>query len=103
MTRYGLHGSLRATDGQGEALAELLLEAAHSVDGQDGCLLYLVSRAEDDPELVWVTEVWTDRAAHAASLQHPATTAMISRGRPLIAGMGDRSEFVPVGGLGLTL
>lgn len=103
MTRYGLHGSLRATEGNGEALTDLLLDAAAAVQQGDGCQLYLVSRDPADAELVWVTEVWTDRESHDASLQDPATIEMIVKARPIIAGFGDRSEFVPVGGTGIKL
>lgn len=99
--RYGLHGSLRAKTGQGDALADLLLEAAASLNSNTDCILYLVSRAPDDNEVVLVTEVWTSREAHDASLQDAAVKALIQRGMPLIADMPTSTEFVPAGGKGL--
>ena len=98
---YGLHGKMLAQDGQREALIGHLLEAARLLKDVVGCRLYVVSRATDDENGVWVTEVWDSAADHQASLQHPAVQTLIANARPIIAGMGDRIEFEPVGGLGL--
>jgi quinol monooxygenase YgiN len=48
-----------------------------------------------------VTEAWTNRAAHAASLEDPAARELIARARPIIASFADRAEFRPEGGKGL--
>jgi quinol monooxygenase YgiN len=98
-----LCGSIRATPGDGDRLEALLLEAAAVVAAADGCLLYLVNRAEDDPDAVWVVEVWTSEAAHTASLDLAGVQDVIARARPLIAGMGERLTLRPVGGTGLPL
>jgi quinol monooxygenase YgiN len=94
-----MHGCFTAQPGQGDALAAILLEAADALRANDDCLLYLVSR--EDAETIWVTEAWTDRAAHDASLDDPAAREQIARARPLIAGIGGRVEFEPLGGKGL--
>lgn len=101
MAGYTLCGNLRAAPGQGDALAGFLLEAADALEAAEGCLLYLVHRDDADPDAVWVIEVWTDAAAHEASLQLPAVQDVIARARPSIAGFGERFELRPVGGLGL--
>ena len=98
---FGMHGCINALPGQGDALAAILLEAAAAAQGDDSCLLYFVSRSLEDDDAIWVTEAWTDREAHAATLADEATRAMIARARPLIAGFSARSEFRPVGGKGL--
>ncbi len=98
---FGLHGKIRAHAGQRDALIDILLTAAHALRELDGCYLYIVSSAPDDPDGVWVTEVWRSQADHQASLAQEATQALITTGRPLIAGMSDRVEFVPLGGKGL--
>lgn len=48
-----------------------------------------------------VTEVWESRASHEASLELPVVQQAIARGRPLIAGFGERFVTAPVGGHGL--
>ena len=52
-------------------------------------------------DVLWVTEVWTDQAAHRASLQLPSVQAAIAKGRPLIAGFDSRTETKVLGGIGL--
>jgi quinol monooxygenase YgiN len=98
---YGMHTRIVAQPGHGDELAAILLEAASGLDANPDCLLYVVSRAADDPESIWVTEAWTDRAAHAASLDDPAARALIAQARPIIASFADRAELRPEGGKGL--
>jgi quinol monooxygenase YgiN len=98
---FGMHGRIVAQPGQGDQLAGMLLEAAKGLEENPECLLYVVSRSLDDPDSVWVTEAWTDRAGHDASLQDEAARALIGRARPLIAAFADRAEFRPEGGKGL--
>lgn len=97
---YGLHGRIDATEGHGDDLAGYLL-ADVEVLRDHGCLLYLVSRRDDAPDAVYVYEVWTDAAAHQASLQLATVQDAITKARPIIAGMSERVEFTPQGGLGL--
>jgi len=95
-----MHGYFKAQPGQGEALAAILLEAADALRADDSCLLYVVSRGED-ADTIWVSEAWTDREAHDASLRAPGVPETIARARPLIAGMNSRAEFTPLGGKGV--
>ena len=64
-----------------------------------GCRLYIVSTVPGDPDAVAVTEIWDDRAMHAASLALDSVRALIARARPLIAEMGSPIEFEPVAGM----
>ena len=98
---YGLHGKIRTQAGQREALLHYLLQASQTLGELDGCYLYVISRAVDDPEGIWVTEVWRSQADHQASLTHEGIRSVITAARPLIAEMTDRLEFDPVGGKGL--
>lgn len=95
---YGLIGRIQAHPGQRAALAEILLRGT---GGMPGCLSYVVAADPTDADSLWVTEVWVDEASHRASLGLPAVQEAISRGRPMIAGFGDRRETVPLGGHGL--
>jgi quinol monooxygenase YgiN len=98
---FGMHGSFKTQPGKGDELASILLEAADALRANEACLLYVVSRSAEDADTIWVTEAWTDREAHDASLDDPAARDQIARARPLIAGMDGRAEFVPLGGKGL--
>ena len=101
MARFGFVGSFTAQPGQGDALVEVLLQAAQALEANRDCELYVVSRSPDDADVVWVTEVWTSPEAHEASLAEEAVLELISRARPLIAGIGARLELSPMGGKGL--
>nr|WP_245954595.1 antibiotic biosynthesis monooxygenase [Paenibacillus flagellatus] len=94
-----MYGKLKAHPGQGEALAAILLEAAEQAETTEGCELYIVNVAEDDPDTIWVTELWRDAAAHEASLRDEETLAMIMRAKPLIAGV-EPVKLRPLGGKG---
>ncbi|HET6849558.1 MAG TPA: antibiotic biosynthesis monooxygenase [Gaiellales bacterium] len=97
---YGLHVRIEAVPGKGNELEALLREAAAALADDDGCLVYLVSRAPEPSETVFVTELWTSKQAHDASLQDERTRAAITRGRPLIASFAS-DELRPVGGKGV--
>lgn len=101
MTRFGLHGKLIAHPGQRDALAQILLDAAKTVSSLPGCEIYFVSVDEKDPNAIYVTEVWKAEADHKASLQMPEVRALIEKGRPMVAGFGDSTRLVPLGGHGL--
>lgn len=95
---YGLIGKITAVPGQRDALTAILLEGTV---GMPGCLSYIVATDPADENALWVTEVWTDKASHDASLSLPSVRQAIARGRPLIAGFGESFVTTPVGGQGL--
>jgi quinol monooxygenase YgiN len=102
MEKFGLIGKLIAAPGKRDELAAILMEAAEGARGYEGCELYAVHIDDQDPDGVWVTEVWRDEAAHRASLQLESTKAAIARGRPLIAGFGEHKKLRTLGGWGLS-
>ncbi|MEH6435417.1 putative quinol monooxygenase [Massilia sp. DD77] len=95
---YGLIGKMRAQPGQRDALVAILLEGTAAMPG---CLGYVVAKDLQDADALWITETWDSRESHKASLALPSVQAAIAKGRPLIAGFGERFETEPVGGQGL--
>ena len=95
---YGLIGKMRALPGKRDELIDLLLDTTGALPG---CLSYLIARDPADTTAIWVTEVWTDRESHKASLSMPEVQAAITRARPMIAGFEFQIETEPVGGFGL--
>ena len=96
---YGLIGRIKAVAGKRAELAAVLVQEDGSMPG---CLSYVVAEDPNDADALWVTEVWTDQAAHRASLTLPAVQAAIAKGRPLIAGFDNRVETKVLGGIGLS-
>jgi quinol monooxygenase YgiN len=92
---------MMAHPGQRDALLEELLQAANLVADLPGCEVWIVNTMPDDPDAIWVTEVWRSAADHAASLANDAVKAITARARPLIAEFGDRFTLEPVAGKGL--
>jgi quinol monooxygenase YgiN len=91
---YGMIGKITATAGRGRDLAALLMAGA---GGMPGCRAYLVALDAANPDVVWVTETWDSKAAHAASLKLPAVQAAIRKARPIMAGFETVAELNPLG------
>lgn len=97
---YGLFGKFTAQPGKRDDLLGHLLQAAQLLERNPGCIHYIVSTSEE-PDDVWVSEVWTDEAAHDASLEPEDVQALIQDARPLIAGMSEQTRLKVHGGKGL--
>lgn len=95
---HGIIGKIIAVEGSRDALATVLLEG---IGGMPGCLSYVVANDSEDPNALWVTEVWETEASHQASLSLPSVQEAIEKGRPLIAEFGERHVTTPLGGQGL--
>ncbi len=98
---YGLTGKMIAQPGQRDTLIGYLLQAAEGMRDLEGCYMYVVSSANDDPNGIWVTEVWRNKDDHDASLLLEGAKELIAKAQPLIAGFGERFEVTPIGGKGL--
>ena len=96
-----MYGKVLAQPGQRDALLEVLLEAAETLGDMPECELYIVNTAPEEPDAIWVTELWASEDAHARSLERDDVRGLIQRGRPLIAGMGEQVRLTPVGGKGM--
>ncbi|MEX2659807.1 MAG: antibiotic biosynthesis monooxygenase [Acidimicrobiales bacterium] len=101
MSDYGLCGKIVAVPGQGDALADHLLDAAAALEDVPGCRLYVVIRDPGDADAVWVMEVWESVEAHRGSLELEAVQELIACARSVIASMSERFELQPIGGKGL--
>lgn len=95
---YGLITRIRTIEGHRDALAAVLIEGTAAMPG---CISYVVAADATDECALWVTEIWDSAASHHASLTLPAVQAAIAKGRPWIAGFGERFETTPIGGVGI--
>lgn len=100
----GRYVKFTARAGRGDALADLMLDVAGSLQGTDGCELYAINRAADRSDVVWVTELWRDQEAVDASLaalQTDAGRARLGEVMALVQGPPERIDLQPLGGVGL--
>ncbi|MGX7145182.1 putative quinol monooxygenase [Facklamia languida] len=98
MNRYSVYGSITAHPGKGEELQGYLLEAARGMEALDSCYCYIVGIHEEEPDDVYVFEVWENQDAHQASLQLPVFQQLIEKAKPIIAGMNDYPNLTIIGG-----
>jgi len=98
---YALLNKLTAKPGQRQRVVEILLESGKLFDDNPGCLLYLVSESTEDPNVVWVMDLWTSREEHAEALKAPELRPYVENATPLLEGMPEQIEVRPVGGKGL--
>lgn len=99
MSKYAMFGKLTAHPGKREELAKMMLESNETLNDMEGCIYYILHSAEDDPDDLWITELWESQEAHAASLKNEKVTELIGRCRHLIAGASS-VKVRPLGGKG---
>ena len=97
---YGYLGTMRTQPGRRDEVAQALAEGAEAL-GDAGCRLYVVSVSPDDPDQIWVSEVWDSKEAHDQSLQRPEVRAAIAETMPKLTGEFTSHELHVVGGLGV--
>jgi quinol monooxygenase YgiN len=99
--RIGRYVRMVAQPGQGEALADTLLRVAEGLRDAPGCELYVINVSADEPDTVWVTEVWTDAAASDRALSSDLGEVGIGEVMALLAGPPELVDLRPLGGTGL--
>ena len=101
MNKFGLFGKFIVREGERNTMVDILLEAAESMKNLEECEIYLVNVSEDEPDSVYVYEVWSNENAHQASLTLEAIQTLIKRAKPIITGMERISTLQTKGGKGL--
>jgi quinol monooxygenase YgiN len=89
---YGLITQFLTTPENREALVAVLVAGSKNMPG---CLSYVVAKDAAKADTIWITEVWQDKQSHADSLKLPSVQAAMTKGRPLMTGIGTRVETVP--------
>jgi quinol monooxygenase YgiN len=101
MSKFSLFEKFTVQEGKRDTMVGILLEAAESLQSLEECEIYLVNISENEPDCVYVYEVWSDANAHQASLTLEATQTLISRAKPIITGMERISTLQTMGGKGI--
>lgn len=102
MEKYLLHGKLKATNGNGDKLASILLEASKILSTAKGCHFYIISKDKIQKDTVWITEIWESKADHDNSLKVEGVRELISTAMPILDGPPEKGqELDALGGLGL--
>ncbi len=95
-------GTLGTVPGKRDEVVALLTRRSSTL-AEIGCLLYEVGVSVDQPNTVFVMELWTSAEAHQASLLRPEVQRAIAEARPLLSGEVGGSRFdVTSGAVGST-
>ncbi|WP_309068964.1 putative quinol monooxygenase [Microbacterium sp.] len=78
-------GTLGTESGRRDELVAILTRRSDRL-AEVGCLLYEVGTSDDQPDTVFVMELWESADAHRASLALPEVQASIAAARPLLSG-----------------
>jgi quinol monooxygenase YgiN len=89
-------GTLGAVSGKRDELVRHLTRHTEILS-QIGCLAYEVGVNDDDPDTVFVVELWASEEAHQSSLASPEVQASITIARPLLSGEFGGFRFTVVG------
>ncbi|HET6868173.1 MAG TPA: antibiotic biosynthesis monooxygenase [Solirubrobacteraceae bacterium] len=105
MPGAGRYMKFTAQPGRGDELADLLLRAADSLRDTAGCELYVINRAKDEPDQIWVTELWLSQEAIDASLEQLRSGEAKAQLKQVMALLDpsnppERIELEPLGGVG---
>jgi quinol monooxygenase YgiN len=58
--RIGRYVRMVARPGEGADLADALLHIADNMRRAPGCEMYVVNMSVNEPDIVWITELWSD-------------------------------------------
>jgi len=101
MNKFSLFGKFIVQEGKRDTMVNILLEAAELMKNLDECEIYLVNISENEPNCVYVYEVWSNENAHQASLTLEVTQTLIKRAKPIITGIERISTLQTRGGKGI--
>ena len=93
---YANVGTLGSVPGKRDRLVEILTRRSADLE-QAGCLLYEVGFNDEQPDTVFVAELWTSAAAHQSSLELGSVQAAIQEARPLLSGEMGGFRFEVIG------
>lgn len=89
-------GTLGVKPGKREEVVAILTRP-NLGDEAIGCLLYEVGVNDDEPDTVFVMELWESAEAHQRSLQLESVRAAIAEAMPLLSGEMTGHRFTVVG------
>lgn len=89
-------GTLGTKPGKRDDVVALLTRRSSEL-ADAGCLLYEVGVNDDEPDSVFVSELWESAEAHRASLQLASVRATIAEAMPLLSGQNSGSSFAVIG------
>ena len=97
---YALINKLTAKPSQRDRVVEIMLDSMKRFGDNPACVSSVVYEAVDEPNVIWVTDLWTTKEEHEAAMRLPELRPFVEAAIPLLEGMPEQTEVRPVGGKG---
>lgn len=81
---FSVYGRMTAQPGQRDRLIAVLHDGLRASDAS-GLVAYTINTLIDDPDTVWLTQLWIDKESHDATTRSEAVVAASSQIPPLLA------------------
>jgi quinol monooxygenase YgiN len=82
--KFSVYGRMTAHPGQREVLLERFRDMLRTgIPGLEWCSINTVP---DDPDTIWLTQIWTDRAAHDTGTRSDIVVSATARVMAVVAG-----------------
>ena len=82
-TMFSVYGRLTARPGRRDELIALLHEGFRAGGDDNGLLTYTINTLSDEPDTIWMTQLWADKEAHDTTTRS-APVAAVSRRLPAL-------------------
>jgi quinol monooxygenase YgiN len=101
MERYlAQHGKMTVQAGKRDEAIQLLGESIEVLNRTPGCIYYLIGTT-DEPDVMWISELWASKEAKDALATSPETAKVMQELMPLVVSITDQTVMTVVGGFGI--
>jgi quinol monooxygenase YgiN len=82
---FSVYGRMTALSGRRDELMAVLLAGLRAGGDDCGLLTYSINAAFDDPDTMWLTQLWIDKEAHDATTRSEPVAAATRQVASLLA------------------
>jgi quinol monooxygenase YgiN len=97
---HAQHAKCTTKSGKRDELIQQLIENIEPLKHASGCIYYVIGTTEE-PDVVWISELWASKEAKDAFALNPESAKVIEKLMPLVAAMTERTAMTIVGGIGI--
>lgn len=102
MSKHGRIDMLTCAPEDQDKLFDILTHIAKHTDTEDDCIFFVISKDDDKPDKIWVTELWTSKEAHDQALANATHLhGLLERAMALVTDERQRAYLTPVMGKGI--
>lgn len=83
---FSVYGRMTARPDCRDELIALLHDGLRAGGDDSGLLAYSISTAFDDPDTIWLTQLWIDKEAHDTTTRSEPVAVLSRKLPPLLAG-----------------